>query len=73
MFFFCGKLGHFIKDCVKRIDELKNNNKVEGEVAITYEEATTTNGQVYVTCQSSVEDDWTLDSGCAFHMTPYKE
>lgn len=43
-------MGHYIKDCIKGMDELKNCNKVEGEVAIAYEEAAATNGQVYVTC-----------------------
>lgn len=71
--YFCGKMGHFIKDCIKRMDELKNSNKIEGGAALAYEEAAASNGQVYVTCHSSGKDEWILDSGCTFHMTPCKK
>lgn len=63
-------MGHYIQDCMKRIEELQNANKVEGEAAIAYEETTTSNGQVYLTSQPIVKDDWILDSGYTFHMPP---
>lgn len=69
----CGKVGHFIKKNVKRIEELKNINKIEDRAAITYEEAAISNGHVYMTCQSSFKDEWILDLECTFHMIPYKE
>lgn len=50
-----------------------NANKIEGGFEIAYEEATTSNGQVYMTCQSSIKDEWILNLGYTFHMTPYKE
>ncbi|KAL0430143.1 UNVERIFIED_CONTAM: Retrovirus-related Pol polyprotein from transposon TNT 1-94 [Sesamum radiatum] len=66
----CGGRGHFIKDCNK--PKRKNQN----EFANAVEE---NNGEVYMICNvnavnSSVNmNEWLVDSGCTFHMTPFKE
>ncbi|KAL0315727.1 UNVERIFIED_CONTAM: hypothetical protein Sradi_5450900, partial [Sesamum radiatum] len=66
----CGGRGHFIKECKK---PRKNEPKDTANVA---EESS---DEVYMLCdvnsaKSSLSmNEWLLDSGCTFHMTPFKE
>lgn len=60
--YFCGKLDIFIKDCFKRIGELKNANKIDSGATIAYKEVVASNVQVYMACQSSIKDEWILNS-----------
>ncbi|KAK4409817.1 hypothetical protein Sango_0054700 [Sesamum angolense] len=66
----CGGRGHFIKECKK---PRKNEPKDTANVA---EESS---DEVYMLCdvnsaKSSLNmNEWLLDSGCTFHMTPFKE
>ncbi|KAL0456583.1 UNVERIFIED_CONTAM: Retrovirus-related Pol polyprotein from transposon TNT 1-94 [Sesamum latifolium] len=66
----CGGRGHFIKECKK--PKKKNQN----DSANVVEENT---DEVYMICDvnavnSSVNmNEWLIDSGCTFHMTPFRE
>lgn len=44
------KDGSFYRRLCQENWRTENNNKIECEVAIAYEEAIATNGQVYMTC-----------------------
>ncbi|KAK4404587.1 Retrovirus-related Pol polyprotein from transposon TNT 1-94 [Sesamum angolense] len=64
----CGGRGHFIKDCRK---PKKNDSKDTANVADSDE--------VYMICDvnsvsSSLKiNEWLIDSGCTYHMTPFRE
>ncbi|KAL0321780.1 UNVERIFIED_CONTAM: Retrovirus-related Pol polyprotein from transposon TNT 1-94 [Sesamum calycinum] len=64
----CGGRGHFIKDCRK---PKKNDSKDTANVADSHE--------VYMICDvnsisSSLKiNEWLIDSGCTYHMTPFRE
>ncbi|KAL0312263.1 UNVERIFIED_CONTAM: hypothetical protein Sradi_5625600 [Sesamum radiatum] len=66
----CGGRGHFIKDCKK--PKKKNSNESANAVDEN-------NGEVYMICDvnsvnlSANVNEWLVDSGCTFHMTPFKE
>ncbi|KAL0436613.1 UNVERIFIED_CONTAM: Retrovirus-related Pol polyprotein from transposon TNT 1-94 [Sesamum radiatum] len=66
----CGGRGHFIKDCKK--PKKKNPNEFASAV-------NENNGEVYMICDvnavnlSANMNEWLVDSGCTFHMTPFKE
>ncbi|KAL2251634.1 UNVERIFIED_CONTAM: Retrovirus-related Pol polyprotein from transposon TNT 1-94 [Sesamum indicum] len=65
----CGGRGHFIKDCKK---PKKNNQNDSANVS---EE---TSDEVYMISETNLVDnsnkfEWLVDSGCTFHMTPYKD
>ncbi|KAL0404019.1 UNVERIFIED_CONTAM: Retrovirus-related Pol polyprotein from transposon TNT 1-94 [Sesamum radiatum] len=66
----CGGRGHFIKDCKK--PKKKNSNESANSVDEN-------NGEGYMICDvnavnlSANMNEWLIDSGCTFHMTPFKE
>ncbi|KAL0456390.1 UNVERIFIED_CONTAM: Retrovirus-related Pol polyprotein from transposon TNT 1-94 [Sesamum latifolium] len=66
----CGGRGHFIKECKK--SKKKNQN----DSANVVDENT---DEVYMICDVNVVNssvnmnEWLSDSGCTFHMTPFKE
>ena len=73
--FYCKKEGHFRDECLALKAKLKregqfNKNKNSGEADIA-------DGQEYVdvlvAASSDIGDEWILDSGCSFHMTPNRE
>ncbi|KAL0427258.1 UNVERIFIED_CONTAM: hypothetical protein Slati_2900600 [Sesamum latifolium] len=73
----CGGKGHYIKDCRKpKRDNRNNNNKNDHEDANF---VTDNNCEVYMVSdvnnmQSSVNmHEWLINSGCTFHMSPFKE
>ncbi|KAL0366108.1 UNVERIFIED_CONTAM: Retrovirus-related Pol polyprotein from transposon TNT 1-94 [Sesamum radiatum] len=72
----CGGRGHYIKDCRKPKRDNRNNSKHDGDDANFVSDS---NGEVYMisdinNVQSSVNmHEWLIDSGCSFHMSPYKE
>ena len=59
----CGKEGHFKKQCPER---KKPSNSVN--IAEEKEEPL-----VLVASQQATKDEWVLDSGCTFHITPNKD
>ncbi|KAL2241037.1 UNVERIFIED_CONTAM: Retrovirus-related Pol polyprotein from transposon TNT 1-94 [Sesamum indicum] len=64
---------HYIKDCRKprnrdRYDEKEKVNNVSDE----------NNGEVFVVCEANSVNsfdmhEWLIDSGCTFHMSPFKD
>ena len=77
---YCGKLGHIQASCWK----LKNKEKREGSEKPASAECVIESGSdgdvLVATCMSlatttgrSIGDEWVLDSGCTFHMCPYRE
>ncbi|KAL2248429.1 UNVERIFIED_CONTAM: Retrovirus-related Pol polyprotein from transposon TNT 1-94 [Sesamum indicum] len=71
----CGIKGHYIKDCRKprkdnrdRYEEKEKINNVSDE----------NNGEVFVMCEANSVNsfdmhEWLIDSGCTFHMSPFKD
>ncbi|KHN13665.1 Retrovirus-related Pol polyprotein from transposon TNT 1-94, partial [Glycine soja] len=69
--YYCKKEGHFRKECPER--KKKNNGKYNDEsdiavVADGYESA-----EVLSISTKKHSEEWILDSGCSFHMTPNLE
>ncbi|KAH9745502.1 hypothetical protein KPL70_004095 [Citrus sinensis] len=60
--------GHFKKDC----QELKNKNKERNGDAATVEEEGYESAGVCVATKDLQRGKWILDSGCTFHMCPFK-
>ena len=82
--FYCGKSGHYKRDCYfynnknknkkggrfpERTDQNKHQNDKQQEA--NYSDGYDS-GEVYV-ASTSFKDDWILDSGCTFHMTNSRE
>ncbi|KAL0433148.1 UNVERIFIED_CONTAM: Retrovirus-related Pol polyprotein from transposon TNT 1-94 [Sesamum latifolium] len=73
----CGGKGHYVKDCRKpKRDNRNNNNRNDSEDANFVSD---NNGEVYMVSdvnnvQTSVNmHEWLIDSGCTFHISPFKE
>ncbi|KAH9687881.1 Integrase catalytic domain-containing protein [Citrus sinensis] len=66
--FLCHKEGHFKKDCPEK--KLKKKGQDEG-AAVAEEEGYESAG-VCIATDSKYRGKWVLDSGCTFHMSPYK-
>ncbi|KAL2235740.1 UNVERIFIED_CONTAM: Retrovirus-related Pol polyprotein from transposon TNT 1-94 [Sesamum indicum] len=70
----CGTKGHYIKDCRKPRRENRNYDDKEKINNVSIE----SNGEVFVVYEvNSVNTfdmhEWLIDSGCTFHMSPFKE
>ncbi|CAH9077615.1 unnamed protein product [Cuscuta europaea] len=65
----CGNPGHFIKDCTqpKRNDQANamTSKPVEEEVFMVCDQANSV-------LSSLTESKWLIDSGCTYHMTPFR-
>ena len=62
--FHCNKQGHIRKNCPERL----NGKQTQGNASLAdqnYESV-----EVLVVTTSSSQQDWVLDYGCIFHMTP---
>ncbi|KAH9647613.1 hypothetical protein KPL70_025255 [Citrus sinensis] len=66
--FLCHKDGHFKKDCPEKKFQKKGK---DGDAAVVEEEGYESAG-VCVATESKDRGKWVLDSGCTFHMCPYK-
>ncbi|KAG7592586.1 GAG-pre-integrase domain [Arabidopsis thaliana x Arabidopsis arenosa] len=75
----CGKEGHYKKQCYKWIE--KNKNKVQaqssGESALAKDDAQDLVGlvasEVNLSEDQMDQNEWIMDTGCSFHMTPRKD
>lgn len=70
--FYCGKLGHFIKDCYKKKNKLKEKKVEGGNAALVFNKDKTEDGLVLVNVAKKLNNEWIRDSGCSFHMCPNK-
>ncbi|KAH9655442.1 hypothetical protein KPL70_022326 [Citrus sinensis] len=66
--FLCHKEGHFKKDCPEKKFQKKEK---DGDAAVVEEKGYESAG-VCVATESKDKGKWVLDSGCTFHMCPYK-
>ena len=73
----CGKEGHFKRQCYKWLERNKDqkHNQDQGEASLAKDDARDLVG-LLVAEVNSVEvdrDEWVLDTGCYFHMTPRRD
>ncbi|WZZ20474.1 hypothetical protein YC2023_121861 [Brassica napus] len=73
----CGKEGHFKRQCYKWLERNKDqkHNHDQGEASLAKDDARDLVG-LLVAEVNSVEadkDEWVLDTGCSFHMTPRRD
>lgn len=71
--YYCGKTGHIIKDCFKKISDMKDKNYHEDSTALICKNDPDIQGVVLVNTTKRDPKEWVLDSGCTFHMCPNKE
>ena len=64
---YCNKKGHLKKQCRKRKKDTENNKgkKDVANLSDGYE-----NGEGLILSEHAFGEEWILDSGCTFHMTP---
>ncbi|CAA7055048.1 unnamed protein product [Microthlaspi erraticum] len=65
----CGSENHWKRDCPeKKKNDSKNNSKASSNIAVNLPEAS-----AYTVSMHNPKDEWVLDSGCTFHITPRKD
>ena len=70
--FQCHKEGHFKRDCLERKNKQHKEQRSEnGDAAVVEEEGYESAG-VLIASDVDQEGKWVLDSGCSFHMCPFK-
>ncbi|KAL2240931.1 UNVERIFIED_CONTAM: Retrovirus-related Pol polyprotein from transposon TNT 1-94 [Sesamum indicum] len=72
----CGIKGHYIKDCRKPRREHKDKNYDQKETVNNV--SIESNGEVFVVYDANSVNsfdmhEWLIDSGCTFHMGPFKD
>jgi len=71
----CGKEGHFKRQCYKWLEKNKGNSA--GETALVKDDAQDLVGlvasEVNISEDKNDQEEWIMDTGCSFHMTPRKE
>ncbi|KAL2242583.1 UNVERIFIED_CONTAM: Retrovirus-related Pol polyprotein from transposon TNT 1-94 [Sesamum indicum] len=72
----CGIKGHYIKDCRKPRREHRDKNYEEKESVNNV--SIESNGEVFVVYEANSVNsfdmhEWLIDSGCTFHMSPFKD
>ena len=75
----CGKEGHFKKQCYKWLEKNKHKlqSQEQGESALARDDAEDLVGLVAAEMNLSEDkldqDEWIMDTGCSFHMTPRRD
>ena len=78
----CGKLGHFSRDCYHNKDSKnyrKKDSSQEDKEAKENTAAITSDGEIYLLCESNTIDvahhdaTWVIDTTASYHVTPSKE
>ncbi|CAA7042915.1 unnamed protein product [Microthlaspi erraticum] len=74
----CGKEGHFKKQCYKWLERNKGRGvSQEGEASLARDDAKDLVGlvaqEVNVMQGTQTSDEWIMDTGCSFHMTPRRD
>lgn len=75
----CGKEGHYKKQCYKWLErnKHKNQNTDRGESSMVKDDAHDLAGliaaEVNLSQDSNDSEEWIMDTGCSFHMTPRKD
>lgn len=73
----CGKEDHFKKQCYKWLDNNKDQKSVQdrGEASLAKDDAKDLVGLLVAEANSVAadRDEWVLDTGCSFHMTPRRD
>lgn len=63
--YYCGKTGHLIKDCLKKISDMKQINNFSGSCKNDF--------HILVTRTRRDPKEWVLDFDCTFYMSPIRE
>ncbi|KAH9654969.1 hypothetical protein KPL70_022170 [Citrus sinensis] len=72
--YFCQKEGHYIKDCFEKKKLEKIQKDSSGKAAIASEDEGDSEGaDVLIAAEKQPTEEWILDSGCSFHMSPNKQ
>ena len=66
--YFCHKEGHFRRDCPER--KKKNNGKGKDGIDLATVADGYESSDVLTITDQPCSEEWILDSGCTFHMTP---
>lgn len=68
----CNKEGHFRKDCPQNKTKDKSEQGKEESESANYMEGYDS-AEVLMVSDFEVQNEWILDSGCSYHMTPNRE
>ncbi|KAH9780501.1 hypothetical protein KPL71_008103 [Citrus sinensis] len=74
MCYFCQREGHYIKDYFEKKKLEKNQKESSGKAAIvSKDEGDSEGADVLIAAERQPTEEWILDSGCSFHMSPNKQ
>lgn len=79
VYWICGKEGHFKKQCYKWLERNKGKSfsQDRGEASLARDDAKDLLGlvaqEVNLTQGIGNGDEWVMDTGCSFHMTPRRD
>lgn len=70
--YYYGKIGHLIKECFKKISDMKERNNSNGSAAIACKNAYDIQGVVLVSTIRRNPKEQVLESDCTFYMCPIR-